>query len=58
MPRRPAKFTEADVARALKAATRAGVQIALVRIMPDGSILLVPGTPGSVPMSNGNPWDL
>jgi hypothetical protein len=31
--------------------------IAAVRIEPDGSILVIPGTPEAVPVSAPNPWD-
>ena len=55
--RRPAKFTEADVARAIKAAQKAKVPIACVRIEPDGTILIIPGFPTPVPVLKPNPWD-
>ena len=55
---RAARFTQADVARALKAAQRAKMPIASVRIEPDGSINLIPGEPPVVPPSQSqNPWD-
>jgi hypothetical protein len=55
---RPARFTQRDLVRALKAAMQAGLQLASVRIEPDGAILLIPGTPQVVPSSPGvNPWD-
>lgn len=41
MSRRPARFTQSDVARALKGAEQAGVKMA-VEISPDGTIRLVP----------------
>jgi hypothetical protein len=43
--------------RAFKAAAAAKMQLAGVRIEPDGSILLIPGTPETVPSSDANPWD-
>jgi hypothetical protein len=55
--RKPAKFTEADVARALKAAQKAKISVACVRIEPDGTILIIPGTPEPVAGSAPNPWD-
>jgi hypothetical protein len=41
MPRRPARFTQADIARALRAAKQVGVHVA-VEIALDGTIRLVP----------------
>jgi hypothetical protein len=56
--RRPILFTAPDLTRAIKAALRAGLPIASVRIEPDGAILIVPGKPADVPTSpGGNPWD-
>jgi hypothetical protein len=40
-PRSPAKFRERELARALRAANRAG-GIARIELMPDGSIHLIP----------------
>lgn len=36
--REPSRFTQADVQRAIRGATAAGLEIAAVRIDPDGSI--------------------
>ena len=56
--RRPVLFTAPDLTRAIKAALRAGLSIASVRIEPDGAILIVPGKPADVvPSPGGNPWD-
>ena len=41
MSRRPARCTEADIKRAIKAAKAAGASVA-VKIDPDGSIWLYP----------------
>jgi len=57
MSRRPARFTEADVQRAIKAAQKAKLPLAAVRIQPDGTILIVPGQPESMQPSATNPWD-
>jgi hypothetical protein len=54
---RAGKFRQADVTRALKAAQMARVPIAAVRIEPDGTIIVIPGTPEPVPSSERNPWD-
>ncbi len=55
--RRAARFTEADVQRAVKGAQKAKLPISAVRIQPDGTILIVSGPPESVPPSAPNPWD-
>jgi hypothetical protein len=41
MPRTPAKVTQADIARALRAAEQSGAQ-RVIEIAPDGTIRLVP----------------
>jgi hypothetical protein len=41
MPRRPARFTQADIARALRAVEQTGARVA-VEITPDGMIRIVP----------------
>jgi len=59
-PRRhrgPSKFTQADVARAIRAAKKENVDIACIRIEPDGTILIVPGTPAPVAPLEANSWD-
>jgi hypothetical protein len=47
MPRRPAAFTQADVARAIRAAKQAGAES--VEVRPDGTIVVLlksaPATP-------------
>lgn len=41
MPRTPARFTQADIARALRAVKDAGGEMA-VEVMKDGTIRIVP----------------
>jgi len=48
---RTGKFREIDVVRALRAAQKAKLQVGAIRIEPDGTILLIPGTPEAVPSS-------
>lgn len=56
--RRASRFTQADVARAIKAAKKENLEIACIRIEPDGSILLIPGSPIAVSsLTSPNPWD-
>jgi hypothetical protein len=59
--RGPARFKEEDITRAIRAAKRAKMEIAAVRIEPDGTILIIPGTPQPVqppnPFDEPNDWD-
>jgi hypothetical protein len=56
MPRRPARHTQADVARALRAAKQAGA--AAVVVLPDGSIKILLDAPPVVPEQPiQNEWD-
>ena len=55
-PRSRSRFTQADVTRAIRGAQKATLPIAAVRILPDGTILLIPGVPGSV-LGEFNQWD-
>ena len=49
MSRTPAKFTQADIARALKAVQQVGVDMQ-VRLLPDGSIVIAKGqAPDAIP---------
>ena len=41
MPRRPARFTQAEVVRAVRGVTAAGVVISRVEIEADGKIVVV-----------------
>jgi hypothetical protein len=57
--RRPATFTERDITRAIKGATKAGKDVSAARIERDGSIQLVFGPAKPMPPSmEANPWDL
>jgi hypothetical protein len=42
MPSAPCKFRATEVTRAIKALRKAGVEVARVNIMPDGTISIVP----------------
>jgi hypothetical protein len=53
--RRASRITE--VARTVKALQKAGLGIAAVRVEPDGTVIVIPGTPEAVPSSKRNPWD-
>lgn len=44
MPRTPARFTQADVARAIRAVQAAGVEGWCVTIKPDGAITIEPAS--------------
>jgi hypothetical protein len=52
MSRRPARCTQADIKRAIKAAEAAGAHMA-VDILPDGTIRLTPTTPKTSESSEG-----
>jgi hypothetical protein len=47
MPRRPARHTQADVARALRAAKQAGA--AAIEVRPDGTIKILLDSPPLAP---------
>lgn len=52
-----AKFTQADVKRALKGVQAAGVHEATIRLRPDGDIVIQIG-PSEIANDGGpNPWD-
>ncbi|HIE69493.1 MAG TPA: hypothetical protein EYP98_04655 [Planctomycetes bacterium] len=55
--RRARRFAQADLARAIRAAKQEQIEIAEIRIEPDGTILIVPGIPNSMASSGPNPWD-
>lgn len=55
--RGPARFRETDVVRIIKAARKAALPLAAVRIEVDGSIVVIPGQPESVQPSIRNPFD-
>jgi glutamate-1-semialdehyde aminotransferase len=55
--RRPARFNQTEVARTIKALKKAGLEIAAVKFEPDGTVIVIPGTPEAVPSSAPNPWD-
>jgi hypothetical protein len=48
MPRRPARFTQAEVARAVRGVTEAGEVISRVEITTDGKIVVVTGQQSAV----------
>lgn len=47
MSRSPARFTEADITRVLKAAQKAGFALEAVDITPDGGIKMTPKGAGN-----------
>ena len=55
--RGPSRFTQADLARAIRAAKKEKLEIAAIRIEPDGTILIVPGSPRSVADLEFDEWD-
>jgi hypothetical protein len=53
---RPARFSQADLTRALRSFEKAGVQVAGAKINPDGSITVLTGEP-SAANDRYNPLD-
>lgn len=51
-----ARFSQADLTRAVKACEKAGVQVAGYEIAPDGTIRILTGRPGAA-NDVGNPLD-
>jgi hypothetical protein len=63
MGRKQLKFKQTDVRRAIEAARAAGMEIAGVRITPDGAIEVMVNKPVGLPAQPGigegqNPWDI
>jgi hypothetical protein len=58
-PSRARKVRQGDVARAVKAAQKANLPIAAVRIEPDGAIVIIHGAPQppAPPAPAINVWD-
>jgi putative heme degradation protein len=56
MSRARARFTEADLARIFKAASKARVDVC-VKIGADGSITIATGMPAELKGDAANPWD-
>ena len=44
MSRRPCKFKQSDVTRALRGAAKAGVEVGRIEIAKDGTIIVVPSS--------------
>jgi hypothetical protein len=53
--RRSVRFTKRGLVQAVDAVLSEGLQIASIRIEPDGTILVIPGTPSAVASSEPNP---
>jgi hypothetical protein len=56
MPKRPANFTEGDLVRIFKAASKARVGVC-VKIALDGSITIATVSTGDIKYNADNPWD-
>ncbi len=58
MTRAACTFREADVRRAIRAVTAAGLEVARVEIEPGGKIIVVAGKPSAESKTEEkNPWD-
>jgi hypothetical protein len=54
-PRSPARFKERELARALRAAKRAG-NVESVQLNPDGTVRMILAK--QAPIADSNPWDV
>jgi hypothetical protein len=54
---RRAIFHESDLSRLLRAARKAGLEVARVEIDKDGKIVLVTGAPAAGDTKGANEWD-
>ena len=52
MSRRPARFTQRDLAKAIKAVAAAGMSVAEIRVDKDGARIVVGGEPGKAEVDN------
>jgi hypothetical protein len=50
-------FRQSDLAKALKAATQAGLSVARFEIDRDGKIIVIAGQPAQDGLSEPNEWD-
>jgi hypothetical protein len=57
MGRRPARVTQADIARAIRAVQERGLPVGRVEIEPDGRIVIVPGVAEPVQVMPYSPAD-
>jgi hypothetical protein len=59
MSRGPATFRKADLKRAFKAASAAGVEVQRVEVSKDGTISIITGASAGQPDKQNpqNPWD-
>jgi hypothetical protein len=54
---RAARFTQADLIRAIDAARKAGLLVGGAKIEPDGTIVVLAAPPGGIPANDRNPLD-
>jgi hypothetical protein len=58
MSRGPPRFTQRDLAKAMKAVAAAGLSVAEIRVDKDGARIVVVGDPGKGEADTGaNEWD-
>jgi hypothetical protein len=58
MSRGPARFTQRDLAKAMKAVAAAGLSVAEIRVDKDGARIVVVGEAGKAEVDTGaNEWD-
>ena len=57
MSRGPARFTQREATRLMRAALAAGLPVAQVMVDKDGRIVVVVGEPGKAELDERNEWD-
>jgi hypothetical protein len=57
MPRKPSTFRQGDVTRAVKAITKAGLQVVGVKISREGNIEIITSGDKSRIQGGANEWD-
>jgi hypothetical protein len=58
MTRAPSTFRQQDITKAVKAVTRAGMNIARIEVAKDGRIVIIPAAEGAqIGAGEDNEWD-
>jgi hypothetical protein len=52
-----ARFTQAELVRAIEAVQKAGLLVGGAKIEPDGTIVVLTAAPGAIPANDRNPLD-
>ena len=57
MVRKPSTFTQAEIARAIRAVRQTGLSVVRVEVAPGGAIVVIPGESTGHVYPSSNPWD-